>query len=62
MSLQDLLSTAEAAEVLGVEEQTLRKWRQYGKGPAGRRVGRGWVYCRRDVERWRDAQSARSKA
>lgn len=62
MSLEDLLSAAEVAELLDITEELLRKWRQYGKGPAGRRVGHAWVYCRRDVERWRDAQAARSTA
>jgi DNA-binding transcriptional MerR regulator len=62
MSLEDLLSTEETAELLGITADLLRHWRVRGKGPTGRLVGRTYIYCRRDVERWRDAQSARSTA
>ena len=53
MSLQELLSTADLAELLGVEEQTLRKRRKFGRPmPPGRRIGPTWVYCRADVDEW----------
>lgn len=52
MSLQDLLTTAQAAERVGVEEQTFRKWRSIGKAPEGRQVGTVWIYCAADIDAW----------
>lgn len=50
-----LLSTAEAAELLGLQVQTLRAWRMKGKGPSyiryGGRQGRVF-YSQGDVENW----------
>jgi DNA-binding transcriptional MerR regulator len=52
MTLQDLLSTAEAAERLGVSPELVRYWRHIGQGPPGRRIGHVWVYCVDDVDAW----------
>ena len=58
-----LLSTEDLAELMGEKPGTVRKRRDRGEDlPYGERVAGRWVYCRRDYERWRDAQSARSKA
>jgi len=58
-----LLSTEDLAEQLGEKPGTLRKRRDRGDDlPPGELVAGRWVYCRRDVERWRDAQRARSTA
>jgi DNA-binding transcriptional MerR regulator len=52
MSLQDLLSTAEAAERAGVPVDTFRYWRMVGKTPPGRRFGTVWIYCQDEVDAW----------
>jgi hypothetical protein len=53
VSLQELLSTGEVAERLGIEEQTLRKRRHKGRPvPPGRVVGSTWVYCSAEVDEW----------
>jgi Helix-turn-helix domain len=53
MTLQDLMSTADLADLLGLEEQTLRKRRLAGRPmPPGRLIGPTWVYCRAEVEAW----------
>lgn len=56
-----LLSTAEAAELVGVKPQTLRKWRWKGGGPRYVRQGTGLHaragYRLADVEAWLDARS-----
>lgn len=47
----DLVTTAEAAAILGLAEQTLCNWRWTGKGPLARRVGaRAVRYLRCDLE------------
>lgn len=62
MSPQDMLTTKQAAEALGIESDTLRKWRYLGKGPAYHRYpsvngGSGRCYYRqRDVDRWLKAR------
>jgi DNA-binding transcriptional MerR regulator len=52
MSLQDLLSTAEAADRAGVPVDTFRYWRMVGRTPPGRRFGQTWVYCPEQVDEW----------
>ena len=55
-----LLSTAEAAAMLGVKPQTLRKWRWAGGGPAYVRQGVGLraraAYFLADLEAWAKAR------
>lgn len=58
-----VLTGPEAAELLGVQEQTLRAWRVKGKGPTYIRYGgpRGRVrYAPNDVEAWLTAQKYNS--
>ena len=47
-----LLSTAEAAEVLGISEQRVRQL--CAEGRMGRKVGRDWVISVEDLERNRE--------
>lgn len=59
---KDLLSTAEAAEVLGIKEQTLRKWRKNKKYdiptvPMGRLV----KYSRRHLQEFIDRQAGQNQ-
>lgn len=41
MNAPQLLTTSEAAKLLGVQAQTLRVWRLSGKGPSYVRLGSG---------------------
>jgi len=54
----EMLSTREAAALLGVPEATLRYWRYTNQGPRSFRVGRPVRYRRADVLAWLDAQIA----
>jgi len=51
--LTDYLQTAEAAEVLGVSQNTLRKWAATGKIPLQRNPANGYrLFHRRDLEKF----------
>lgn len=52
--MERLLTTQQAAELLGLSEQTLRNWRTTGGGPPAVKVGRNVRYRGRDLERWLD--------
>jgi excisionase family DNA binding protein len=50
-----LLTVEELAAELQVPVGTVRRWRRYGTGPVGTRVGKHVRYRRADIERWLDA-------
>jgi excisionase family DNA binding protein len=52
----DLLTIAEAAQLVRAPVATLRYWRHLGTGPRSFRLGRRVVYRRDDVDAWIDAQ------
>lgn len=52
----DLLTIAEAAELLRAPVATLRYWRHLGTGPHSFRVGRRVLYRRDDVSAWIESQ------
>ncbi|GGK64057.1 helix-turn-helix transcriptional regulator [Ornithinimicrobium pekingense] len=53
----ELLTTAEAAEVLHTPVATLRYWRHVGTGPRSFKLGpRRVMYRRADVEAWVEDQ------
>ena len=52
----ELLTIAEAAELLRAPVATLRYWRHLNIGPLSFRVGRRVLYRRDDVLAWIDAQ------
>jgi excisionase family DNA binding protein len=52
----DLLTIAEAAEVLRTPVATLRYWRHRNTGPRSFRLGRRVLYRRDDLRAWIDAQ------
>lgn len=58
MTPNDLLSTADVAEIVGASESTLRHWRHVGVGPTGFKIGRRVRYRRRDVDSWLELQYA----
>lgn len=45
------ISTAQAAEILGVRPRTMEHWRRQGKGPQFRRIGRLVKYDAREIHR-----------
>ena len=47
-----LLTTAEAAEVLGYSDQTLKQWRSQGRGPAYIKDGNQIRYLPADLKDW----------
>lgn len=52
----ELLTIAEAAELLRAPVATLRYWRHLGTGPRSFRLGRRVLYRSDDLRRWIDAQ------
>lgn len=66
MSTTQLLTTSEAAKVLGVQAQTMRAWRLSGRGPAYVRLGAGKFaracYTREEIDRWIAARTFTSTA
>ena len=58
--LNEYLKTAEAAEHLGVAQNTLRKWAEQGKVPMSRNPANGYrLFKRTDLEKFL-AQAAQS--
>ncbi len=50
--IDEMLTPAETARILGVKRQTLSAWRLYGRGPRFVRVGRLIRYRRETIEKW----------
>jgi excisionase family DNA binding protein len=48
--LMTYLTTAEVAETLRTSPETVRFWRQVGRGPKSFKVGRRVLYAAEDVE------------
>ncbi|HEY5455270.1 MAG TPA: helix-turn-helix domain-containing protein [Acidothermaceae bacterium] len=60
--MDDLLTSKELAQYLGVPVATLYQWRAKSAGPRAAKVGRYLRYRRQDVESWiasRSDQDAR---
>lgn len=49
---EELLTTAEVAQICRAPVSTVRYWRHIGFGPVSFRLGRRVVYRRADVARW----------
>lgn len=56
----ELLTVAEAADLLRAPVATLRYWRHLNIGPHSFRLGRRVLYRREDLRAWIDAQANRS--
>jgi excisionase family DNA binding protein len=52
----ELLTIAEAAELLRAPVATLRYWRHLGTGPHSFRLGRRVLYRRADLHAWIDTR------
>lgn len=50
MSTTKLLTTAQAAEILGLKPNTLEIWRLQGKGPIFRKIGKFARYTESDLQ------------
>ena len=59
---RELLTIAEAAELLRAPVATLRYWRHLGTGPRSFRLGRRVLYRRDDLHDWIDHQRAKAAA
>lgn len=55
-----LLTTPQAAELLGLRPNTLELWRVAGKGPAFRKIGRAVRYVEAEILLWLDAAQHRN--
>lgn len=55
--VRGMLKTEQAAEILGVCEKTLRRWRDESAGPRFIRIGRKVFYRPEDVDAWLEAQT-----
>lgn len=58
----ELLTIAEAAQLLRAPVATLRYWRHLGTGPASFRLGRRVLYRSDDLRAWVDAQHGQDRA
>lgn len=56
MASDDLLDTAELAELLHLSTRTVIRWRQARIGPAWIKAGGRLLYRRSDVDAWLSAQ------
>jgi hypothetical protein len=61
-SPEDLLNTAEVAQIMRSPVSTLRYWRHLGTGPHSFRLGSRVVYRRADVTAWLLEQAAAGRA
>ncbi len=55
--MEQLISTRQAAQLLGLSPDTLRRWRTSGRGPAYARFGAlhgRAFYLPKDIEAWVD--------
>lgn len=55
------MSTAQAAEYLGVSEGTLRNWRSADEGPDYAVLGVAVRYLAEDIDAWRQERMVRTR-
>ena len=62
MSTEALVSSAEAARLIGIKPQTLANWRQANKGPRPVRISSNRVkYDPADIQAWIDSKKGGSE-
>ncbi|MBZ5609130.1 MAG: helix-turn-helix domain-containing protein [Acidobacteriia bacterium] len=52
MERSGYMQDTEAASILGLKPNTLRKWRVLGRGPRYRKLGRAVRYSKADLDAW----------
>lgn len=57
-SASRFMTTREVAALIRKKPEAVRKMRERGTGPKGRRIGRDVIYDRADVEAWLAAKEA----
>jgi predicted site-specific integrase-resolvase len=66
MTSEPLMTTAQAAKLLGIRPATLRKWRHLGRSPRFVRYGQGpgarCYYQVKDIKEWLEERTFRSTA
>ena len=55
-----LLTTQQAADILGIKKNTMEGWRLRGEGPTYYKIGKLVKYAEADLDRYIDAQIRRS--
>ena len=55
--MEELLTSEQAAKILGVKSQSLAVWRLHGENLPFVKVGRLVRYRRCDIEKWLEAQT-----
>ncbi len=61
LNLADYVTHEELAAFLGVQKDTLKKWRCDGKGPSHVKFGRRTLYPKADVLDWIEMQRRRTE-
>jgi excisionase family DNA binding protein len=56
MTAHSDLSTAEAAQLLGVHPKTIKRWAAEGAVPAWQTPGGWWKFSRAELLAWREAR------
>lgn len=56
VQMEPLVSMQDLADTFGVPLLTVRRWRKYGKGPKGYRIGKHVKFRMSEVEAWLQAQ------
>ena len=60
LNLADYVTHEELAVFLGIQKDTLKKWRCDGKGPSHVKFGRRTLYPKADVLDWLETQRRRT--
>jgi excisionase family DNA binding protein len=58
----EVFNPAQASEYLQIPQETLRRWRSLGIGPAHAKVGRHVRYRRAALDRWLEEQEREAAA
>lgn len=60
LRLPETMTEAQAATYLCLSQETLRRWRTEGRGPAFQKLGRAVRYLRSELDAWQRGQRRRT--
>lgn len=60
LRLPETMTEAQAATYLCLSQETLRRWRTEGRGPAFQKLGRAVRYLRSELDAWQRGQRQRT--